>query len=143
MSEPVPFADPILRMWVHLVNIHPENSVPIIITTGGATIYGELRSGRTYFDGIGQLFKKTLFENLDEYALAAEGSIRRLGDVYDQDMAVDQIAHLHIKNATIFLPGGNVTRMEWWRGRVDMVTGFALFGSDGIEVAPLKKDNSR
>ena len=142
MEDQLPFGDDALQMWVRNANASPGPSISIMLNMAGYTVVGTLCSGRIYYDGIAADFRRKRDADKQEEGYILEAIIKRLGDMYDRDQEDRdpgeedepcKIVYLHVADATIFIPGGMKTKVAFWRGRIDQVSGFSLVPSGTIQ----------
>jgi hypothetical protein len=131
ITEPV--LDLYLRMLISLLERDGSHrsSMPITLTTNGGVVYGDLITREAW--------KAVWAEQMETATGVGVEAVKTFPD--DIDAAIDQVSaeegegrpeddgmryFVHLKNATVFVPGMNQLSMPSWRGRLDSITGWSI-----------------
>ncbi|NNE33942.1 MAG: hypothetical protein HKN13_01815 [Rhodothermales bacterium] len=109
----IPFSDDDLQMWVRIANSTDEPLMGIMLNTAGCTVIGKLCSGKNYYYHVAKELKRLAESGGGEYGY---------------------IVYLHIADALVVLPGGLQAQQPYWRGRIDMVSGYSWITSGSVQL---------
>lgn len=139
VSRPEPLrADTFLQDLVAGANAPRGWSYPVTLNVRGLIVTGELVGIAEYFENFGAEVEEGLeFPGMSPDD--ARTSAKLIGDMFRRFAREARKAHekdpqhqpnfIHLRNASIFTPGGGVVggnHSSWWRGKVEAVDGFML-----------------
>jgi hypothetical protein len=91
-----------------------QGDVEIALTVSGIIVTGWVVSEGQYFEGLAKTW---------------EVSTQTLEDIIGRHYeATGAPFYFHLRDAQIIPGGGGTTTVDWWRGRLDAVDGFAIGG---------------
>jgi hypothetical protein len=122
--------DQLLELLVKSVN-RVDFTFSITLFVGGTVMCGQLCGGRMFFNGFGEQwadawkrFEGPLSAEADPAFWIEQGELRypREGEVPGPAL----IQHVHMKNVKLTMPNGEMRTVDWWRGQLSAVDGWAL-----------------
>ncbi len=91
-----------------------QGDVAITLTVNGVIVTGWVVSEGEYSEGLAKMWEVSS-ETLEDI----------MGRHYE---ATGTPLYFHLRDAQIISGGGETTTVDWWRGRLEMVDGFAIRG---------------